>query len=147
MPFLQEKKAWYQRWTGQSGSGLQALPIKTPAASSFFASTYVELCMTRDRELSPAAWTLLEFLAETPDEWGYGYDIVRFSGIKSGTLYPLLIRLEARGLLEAEWQPAQSPGRPPRHGYRIANAGLALVRQNQADKQVHPSLRLDPLTS
>src|SRR4051812_15820378 len=68
-------------------------------------STYVELFMARDRSLSLHAWTLLDFLAEMSGEWGYGYEIIRFSGLQSGTLYPLLIRLEAKGLLQAKWQP------------------------------------------
>ena len=50
------------------------------------------------------------------------------TGLRSGTLYPLLIRLEAQGLLEAEWQPPAAPGRPPRHAYRLTAAGLARAR-------------------
>ena len=103
--------------------------------------------MTRDRSLSPHAWTLLEFLAETPGEWGYGYDIVRFSGLKSGTLYPLLIRLESKGLLEAEWQPPASAGRPPRHAYRLTASGLALVRQARAAKSRNSAIGIDPVTT
>ena len=87
--------------------------------------------MKRDRSLSPQAWLLLEFLAETPSKWGYGYDIVRFSGLKSGTLYPLLIRLQAKGLLEARWELPATAGRP-RHAYRITPRGLALVRKARA---------------
>lgn len=103
--------------------------------------------MTRDRDLSPQAWTLLEFLAEKPNEWGYGYDIVRFSGIKSGTLYPLLKRLEAKGLLEAQWQPPQTPGRPPRHAYRLTKAGLTWVRENNAARSGQAVFTIDPATT
>ena len=110
-------------------------------------STYVDLGMKRDRSLSPHAWTLLEYLAEKPDEWGYGYDIVRFSGLKSGTLYPLLIRLEKKGLLEAEWQPPASVGRPPRHAYRLTAAGLALVRQTRAAQSGRSIPHMDPLAT
>jgi DNA-binding MarR family transcriptional regulator len=107
-------------------------------------STYVELFMARDRSLSLHAWTLLEFLAEMSGEWGYGYEIIRFSGLQSGTLYPLLIRLEAKGLLQAKWQPPISPGRPPRHAYRLTAAGRALVRNNKAAQRRSPR-RLDPV--
>jgi len=103
--------------------------------------------MARDRSLSPHAWILLEFLAETPGEWGYGYDIVRFSGLSSGTLYPLLIRLEAKGLLHAEWQPPAVPGRPPRHAYRLTAAGLALVRRARAAQADHSAIGIDPVTT
>ena len=99
--------------------------------------------MAGKRSLSPQAWTLLEFLAQTPGEWGYGYDIARFSGLKSGTLYPLLIRLEEKGLLEAEWQAPAIAGRPPRHAYRLTAAGLAVVRQGEAAyRGAHASARV-----
>jgi PadR family transcriptional regulator PadR len=107
-------------------------------------STYVDLFMARDRSLSLHAWTLLDFLAEMSGEWGYGYEIIRFSGLQSGTLYPLLIRLEAKGLLQAKWQPPTSPGRPPRHAYRLTAAGRALVRNNTAAQRRLPR-RLDPV--
>ena len=64
------------------------------------------------------------------DGWCHGYELCQQAGIKSGTLYPLLIRLEAQGYLEAEWQAASDPGRPPRHAYRLTAAGVQLARQN-----------------
>lgn len=62
--------------------------------------------------------------------WHHGYDLCRQSGIKSGTLYPLLIRLAEQGFLEAEWQPPREPGRPARHAYRLTAAGRQLARDN-----------------
>ena len=62
--------------------------------------------------------------------WCHGYDLAQQAGIKSGTLYPLLMRLEAQGYLEAEWQPPAEYGRPPRHAYRLTAAGLELARRN-----------------
>ena len=38
--------------------------------------------------------------------------------------------LVAQGYLEAEWQAASEPGRPPRHAYRLTAAGVQLARQN-----------------
>ncbi len=84
--------------------------------------------MTRSRAFSPQAQTLLAILAAAQGEWRHGYDLVQATGLRSGTLYPLLIRLEAQGLLEAEWQPPAAPGRPPRHAYRLTAAGLARAR-------------------
>jgi PadR family transcriptional regulator PadR len=57
----------------------------------------------------------------------YGYDIVQgLSGadgliIKEGTIYPLLNRLKAEGLVDAEWQP--SPEGPARKYYTLTAAG------------------------
>jgi len=69
-------------------------------------------------------------MAEAGSEWRHGYDFCREVGIKSGTLYPLLIRLEAQGHLEAEWQAPAEPGRPARHAYRLTATGVKLARDN-----------------
>jgi DNA-binding PadR family transcriptional regulator len=84
--------------------------------------------MPRKRALSGHARTLLSALAAAGGRWSYGYELASLTGIRSGTLYPLLIRLEAQGQLEAEWQPPAAAGRPPRHAYRLTAAGLALAR-------------------
>jgi PadR family transcriptional regulator, regulatory protein PadR len=83
--------------------------------------------MSRNRALSPAARKILTFLAGNGQAWSHGYELCRQAGVKSGTLYPLLIRLEAQGYLEAEWQPPAEPGRPPRHAYRLTEAGHRLA--------------------
>lgn len=57
----------------------------------------------------------------------HGYDLCREAQIKSGTLYPLLIRLEAQGFLSADWQASEVPGRPPRHVYRLTATGCRLA--------------------
>jgi PadR family transcriptional regulator PadR len=87
--------------------------------------------MSRSRALSGQAWSLLAALAGAGPEWRHGYDLARATGLRSGTLYPLLIRLESQGYLEAEWQQPAGPGRPPRHAYRLTAAGLALARGGQ----------------
>lgn len=66
-------------------------------------------------------------LADADADWRHGYDLIAQSGLKSGTLYPLLMRLEAAGQLEARWEESPIAGRPPRHVYRLTDAGMALV--------------------
>jgi DNA-binding PadR family transcriptional regulator len=75
---------------------------------------------------------LLLVLSAAPRTWHYGYELSRRTGLGSGTLYPLLIRLSDQGLLEAEWQTPDRPGRPPRHAYRLTRSGLAFARELQA---------------
>jgi len=87
------------------------------------------MIMTRQRTLSPIARQLLAILA-AGDGWSHGYELCRLAGIKSGSLYPLLIRLESHGYLEAQWQPPADVGRPPRHVYRLTAAGRQLARDN-----------------
>lgn len=93
--------------------------------------------MTRTRSLSESARTVLALLAEAGGTWRHGYELARRAGVRSGTLYPLLIRLEARGYLEAEWQ-AAAPGQPPRHAYRLTAEGMRLARDNPPQAAPHP---------
>lgn len=88
--------------------------------------------MVRSRALSGHARALLAALAETGADWRHGYDLARATGLRSGTLYPLLIRLESQGYLEAEWQPPAAAGRPPRHAYRLTAGGRELARREAA---------------
>lgn len=85
--------------------------------------------MTRNRTLSNPARVLLGALLDAHGAWSYGYELSSLTNIKSGTLYPLLIRLEAQGYLEAEWQQPLANGRPPRHAYRLTVAGQQLARR------------------
>jgi len=82
--------------------------------------------MQRNRPLSPQAVTVLRALAADPARWRYGYDLVSEVRLKSGSLYPILVRLADRGLLETSWEPGQG-SRPPRHLYRLSTAGREYV--------------------
>ncbi|HLL31316.1 MAG TPA: PadR family transcriptional regulator [Allosphingosinicella sp.] len=84
--------------------------------------------MIRKRALSGHARALLAALAAAGQRWSYGYELTSLTGVRSGTLYPILIRLEAQGYLEAEWQQPAASGRPPRHAYRLTAAGRQLAR-------------------
>jgi PadR family transcriptional regulator, regulatory protein PadR len=84
--------------------------------------------MKRNRPPSAQAETLIIALAIRPQEWRYGYDLMKATDIKSGTLYPALMRLEEKGLMESRWSEPQNDGRPPRHIYRLTDAGLKLAR-------------------
>lgn len=70
---------------------------------------------------------LLAALVRQPRAWRYGYDLSKEIGLKSGTLYPLLIRLSEQGLLASRWVDPDRPGKPPRHAYRLTAAGVALA--------------------
>src|SRR5499427_7801050 len=81
--------------------------------------------MPEPGRLSPQSASILAALAVSPSTWRHGYDLAKQTGLKSGTLYPILIRLADRGLVEACWQDEPTPGRPRRHLYRLTAAGLA----------------------
>ncbi len=97
--------------------------------------------MPRTRRPSRQTAAVLATLAAQPSSWRHGYDLSRETGLASGTLYPLLVRLHDAGLLEAEWRPSPQPGRPPRHAYRLTASGLALAR-SAASAEKAPSPRL-----
>jgi len=81
---------------------------------------------------------LLRALSVRPLDWRYGYDMMKETGLSSGTLYPLLMRMTDQGLVEAEWRDPVQPGRPARHAYRLTAAGLALARASQPDPALSP---------
>lgn len=60
-----------------------------------------------------------------------GSQIAQETGLASGSLYPILMRLESAGLLESEWE-EQTPSelkRPRRRFYRISALGAKAVRE------------------
>ena len=89
--------------------------------------------MTSRREFSPQTLSVLAALCAEPSQWHHGYALATQTGLKSGTLYPILIRLSDRGLLEACWQDEPLPGRPRRHLYRLTADGLASARAALAE--------------
>ena len=76
-------------------------------------------------DFSVQTLSMLAALCEQPSQWRHGYALAKHTGLKSGTLYPILIRLADRGLVEACWQDEPQRGRPRRHLYRLTPAGLA----------------------
>ena len=60
----------------------------------------------------------------------YGYDLMKATKLPSGTLYPMLARLQAEGLLTSEWepQPDDASGRPPRKYYQLTGEGARVAR-------------------
>jgi PadR family transcriptional regulator PadR len=88
--------------------------------------------MPRTPHSSPQTLRLFRALVSDPTAWRYGYELSRETGLASGTLYPILMRLQEQGLLEAAWEPSDQPGRPPRHTYRLTGDGRVLAEQRLA---------------
>jgi PadR family transcriptional regulator PadR len=99
--------------------------------------------MQRNRPPSAQSIRVLRALAADPARWRYGYDLVSEVQLKSGSLYPILVRLADRGLLETSWEPGVD-SRPPRHLYRLTSAGREFVAALPARVDVtvpHPHVR------
>ncbi|WP_027342708.1 PadR family transcriptional regulator [Hamadaea tsunoensis] len=87
--------------------------------------------MPRTPDTSPQTLKVFDALLEDPQGWHYGYALSKRTGLASGTLYPILIRLVERELLDTRWAEAE-PGRPPRHLYRLTGDGVQVATQRLA---------------
>lgn len=95
--------------------------------------------MARTRNISIQTRVVLSVLSRQPQAWRHGYDLSQETGLKSGTLYPLLMRLTDQGLLESEWRQPLEPGRPPRHVYRLTAPGAAFAASQAVPQTVDPA--------
>jgi len=76
---------------------------------------------------SPQTTLVLAEFLKSEQQWRYGYDISRNTGLKSGTLYPILMRLAEHRMLQTDWETAET-GKPPRHLYKLTPDGLRYAR-------------------
>jgi PadR family transcriptional regulator, regulatory protein PadR len=86
--------------------------------------------MPRGRRPSSQTLAVLSALAAAPDTWRYGYELAAEVGLASGSLYPILMRMSDRGLLESTWEDPPPHGRPPRHLYRLTAAGVGAASEH-----------------
>lgn len=62
----------------------------------------------------------------------YGYEISTATGLKPGTVHPILKRWAEAGVLERFWEDRSSfegSGRPPRRYYRFTEHGVTFARR------------------
>ena len=81
------------------------------------------------RHLSSATALVLDALGRG---FRHGFDILDATGLPSGTVYPILRRLEENGLASSRWEHmrlAQQEQRPPRRYYALTASGVALLEQ------------------
>ena len=98
--------------------------------------------MPRNRRPSKQMLILLDALMAQSRHWHHGYELMKETQLKSGTLYPILMRMTDQGLVEAEWHAPAQPGRPARHAYRLTARGIELARDVATAPDAH--LRLGP---
>ncbi len=62
----------------------------------------------------------------------HGFDIMEATGLPSGTVYPILRRLDAEGLVRSRWERdtiARQEQRPPRRYYELSSGGGMVARE------------------
>jgi len=72
---------------------------------------------------------VLEVFLENPGDQLSGADVLKRSGVPSGTLYPILLRLESAGWFVSRWETVEpaTVGRPRRRLYHLTPSGLELA--------------------
>jgi PadR family transcriptional regulator, regulatory protein PadR len=73
---------------------------------------------------------VLKVLVADPTRPHYGYDLMKAARLPSGTLYPMLARLQQEGLVDSEWEDPRpdAGGRPPRKYYQLTAEGARVAR-------------------
>jgi DNA-binding PadR family transcriptional regulator len=77
----------------------------------------------------------------------HGFDIMDATGLPSGTVYPILRRLDADGVVRSRWEKdglARREQRPPRRCYELTSGGAVLARESVARARSVHRLRLSP---
>ena len=97
---------------------------------------------------------VLRALLEDPAQQRYGLELCELAGLPSGTIYPILARLEQVGWVDSTWEdPAvhEEASRPRRRFYQITKDGAerardALARAYRARKQPLPGWAARPVS-
>jgi DNA-binding PadR family transcriptional regulator len=63
----------------------------------------------------------------------YGLQIMKEAGIASGTMYPILDRLERAGWIKGQWGSPEEPGRPARRYYTLTGVGISEASRAMSD--------------
>ena len=92
---------------------------------------------------------VLEALLSDPDRELYGVELGELAGLRSGTIHPILARLEGVGWLQSRWEDIdpRSEGRPARRYYRLtaegaraAQAALARALRPSSSRRLRPQV-------
>jgi DNA-binding PadR family transcriptional regulator len=99
--------------------------------------------MTRVQRPSAHTTAVVLALAERPATWRYSTELCQQLHRTPGSMYPILVWLADRGLLETTWDTDTPAGRSPRHRYRLTGAGRALAADLAVAqlRQPHPKVR------
>jgi PadR family transcriptional regulator, regulatory protein PadR len=84
---------------------------------------------------------VLRAMLEHPTRERYGLELGQAAGLPSGTIHPILARLEAVGWLESSWEqvdPHQA-GRPRRRYYQLTPDGAEQARAALARAYTPPA--------
>src|SRR5437868_5377465 len=81
----------------------------------------------------PLGFATLQVLQAIVAGYAYGFEIMDATGLPSGTVYPILSRLEDCGYLKSKWEDARvarREKRPPRKSYEITGEGREVLKRS-----------------
>jgi PadR family transcriptional regulator PadR len=84
----------------------------------------------QDFDITPKMAKVLKIFLEDPGQPRYGFELMKLTGMTSGSLYPMLAKLEGAGWLtrgKEDIDPC-AVGRPPRMQYSITSAAESAAR-------------------
>jgi DNA-binding PadR family transcriptional regulator len=84
----------------------------------------------QDLDITPKMAKVLKVFLEDPNQPRYGFELMKLTGMASGSLYPMLAKLEGAGWLTKgkEDIDPRAAGRPPRMHYKITGAAVSAAR-------------------
>ena len=90
--------------------------------------------MGSDPRMTTSVLKVVSAMLADPDAERYGLDLMTDTGLASGTLYPILVRLERAGWVSSQWEAIDpvAEGRPSRRYYRLTPHGLIAARRELA---------------
>lgn len=102
--------------------------------------------MNDEVQLTMNVAEVLRVFLDDVNEPRYGFELMQRTQLPSGTIYPILARLEGAGWLQSDWEdvdPTQAR-RPARRHYRITAEGARIARVQLAElsERLRPPPRL-----
>jgi PadR family transcriptional regulator, regulatory protein PadR len=97
----------------------------------------VEIVMAEKIRISGPTLKLLKLLLENPKQARSGAEISKITELGSGTIYPLLQRLEIAKWIEGDWENVEPSevGRPKRRLYKLTRSGQVAAIKELAQYQ------------
>jgi PadR family transcriptional regulator, regulatory protein PadR len=108
-----------------------------------------DICRIRVMRMTASLERVFRAFLDDPSAPRYGYDLMKAAALPSGTLYPMLARLEAQKLVVSAWETPQQDGERPRRYYRLTGEGIRVARlelaQLSARRRRAPSRSVQPV--
>jgi DNA-binding PadR family transcriptional regulator len=103
--------------------------------------------MGGELRMTTSVLKVVSAMAASAADERYGLQLMQDTGLPSGTLYPILVRLERAGWVESRWEDIDpvAEGRPSRRYYRLTPDGVATARLEIALMQQQLSRAAGPL--